>query len=230
MTVVAIFLAGHSVGPRHWELLFPALSGDCGQSAHRRPADVRLRRDGAHAAPQCPPRGVDAGYLSCRRSPDRFALHDLGGRSPPKYRRRKEKHFLLAAAKPGEESKEPAELKHGAFTYALLEGLDGAADVDGDGVVSVSDLFAYVARSVPRLTNGRQHPYSKMEGTDLTFAAVKRVAEEQEAAHWKPARNAPEVAATPMPTPSASWSSLTCARIPRTTGWARRCGSRSTPS
>ena len=80
--------------------------------------------------------------------------------------------FLLAATKPDEESKERPELEHGAFTYAVLKGLQGAADSDGDGLLSVSDLFSYVARSVPRLTEGRQHPYHKMEGTDLTFAAV----------------------------------------------------------
>jgi TolB-like protein/ketosteroid isomerase-like protein len=79
--------------------------------------------------------------------------------------------FLLAATKPGEESKEKPELGHGAFTYALLEGLQGAADSDGDGVLSVSELFGYVARQVPRLTDDTQHAYDKIEGTDLMFAA-----------------------------------------------------------
>jgi TolB-like protein len=81
--------------------------------------------------------------------------------------------FLLAATKPGEESKEKGELGHGAFTYALLEAVRGAADVDHDGVVSASELFAYVARRVPTLTEGRQHPYHRMEGTDLLFLAVQ---------------------------------------------------------
>jgi TolB-like protein len=80
--------------------------------------------------------------------------------------------FLLAATKPGEESKEQLALGHGAFTYAVLEGLQGKADGDGDGALSVSELFAYVARRVPGLTQGRQHPYHKMEGTDLVFVQV----------------------------------------------------------
>ena len=91
--------------------------------------------------------------------------------------------FLLAATRPGEDSKEEPDLAHGAFTYALLEGLGGAADADGDGVISVSDLFGYVARRVPQLTGGLQHPYNKFEGTDLIFAAV----------------TAPAVAATGVP-------------------------------
>jgi len=80
--------------------------------------------------------------------------------------------FLLAASRPGEESKEEQQLGHGAFTFSLLEALDGAADSDGDGVLSVSELFGYVARRVPALTRGQQHPYHKTEGTDLVLLAV----------------------------------------------------------
>ena len=80
--------------------------------------------------------------------------------------------FLLAATKPGEESKEQSSLAHGAFTYAVLEGLRGSADADADGVLTVSELFGYVARRVPTLTQGRQHPYNKMEGTDFTLLRV----------------------------------------------------------
>ena len=82
-----------------------------------------------------------------------------------------ENFYLLAAAKPGNDSKERADLGHGIFTYALLDGLQGLADTDGDGFISASELFSYVARLVPRLTDDQQHPYSKMEGTDLVFVA-----------------------------------------------------------
>ncbi len=80
--------------------------------------------------------------------------------------------FLLAATKPGEESKEQSGLGHGAFTYAVIEGLRGAADANSDGSLPLSELFGYVARRVAELTQGRQHPYSKMEGTDFTFLQV----------------------------------------------------------
>lgn len=83
--------------------------------------------------------------------------------------------YLLAATKPGEESKEQAGLGHGAFTYAVLEGVRGSADGDTDGVLSVSELFGYAARRVPKLTGNRQHPYSKMEGTDFVFLNVGAV-------------------------------------------------------
>ncbi|HVN83992.1 MAG TPA: caspase family protein [Candidatus Binatia bacterium] len=81
--------------------------------------------------------------------------------------------FLLAATRPGEVSEENPSLGHGVFTRALLDGLDGAADSDRDGFVSAAELFSYVARAVPRLTGQQQHPYHKMEGTDLLLAAVR---------------------------------------------------------
>jgi len=80
--------------------------------------------------------------------------------------------FLLAASRPGEDSEELADLQHGAFSYALLEGLQGAADSDRNGLLPISELFGYVAQRVPALTGGRQHPYHKIEGTDLIVAAV----------------------------------------------------------
>ncbi len=81
--------------------------------------------------------------------------------------------FLLAASRPGEESKEDREIGHGAFTFSILEALDGRADGDQDGALSVSELFGYVAKRVPSLTGGKQHPYSKTEGTDLILVSTQ---------------------------------------------------------
>lgn len=83
--------------------------------------------------------------------------------------------FILAASKPGEESEESHRFRlkgkaqgHGAFTYALLEGLqDNKADMDNDNSISVSELSSYVAKRVPRITNGKQHPYFRLSGTDM---------------------------------------------------------------
>ncbi len=81
--------------------------------------------------------------------------------------------FLLAASRPGEDSKEDRALGHGAFTYSILEALDGRGDNDGDGALSVSELFGYVAKRVPALTGGQQHPYHKTEGTDLILVSTE---------------------------------------------------------
>jgi hypothetical protein len=44
---------------------------------------------------------------------------------------------------------EPDRLRHGLFTYYLLRGLKGEADEDRDGEVTLGELAAYVADSVP---------------------------------------------------------------------------------
>jgi hypothetical protein len=87
--------------------------------------------------------------------------------------------FILSASKGGEESLEDAAFKldkedtgHGAFTYSMIEGMSGKANNDGDNYISLNELFQYVAKHVPRLTKGRQHPYFRSEGTDMPFVIL----------------------------------------------------------
>ena len=47
---------------------------------------------------------------------------------------------------------------HGVFTYFLLQGLQGKADANHDGVVTAGELFAYLKQSVPQATGGKQNP------------------------------------------------------------------------
>ena len=47
---------------------------------------------------------------------------------------------------------------HGVFTFSLLEGLRGPADVDGDHVIRASEAIDYASRRVPELTGGKQNP------------------------------------------------------------------------
>lgn len=44
---------------------------------------------------------------------------------------------------------EPAPLRHGLFTYYLLRGLNGEADADLDGQVTLGELAGFLGRSVP---------------------------------------------------------------------------------
>lgn len=60
---------------------------------------------------------------------------------------------------------------HGAFTHALLEGLRGSADQDGDGVVTFSEAAHFVERRVPVATDKRQHPQRAGRG-DLVLGLV----------------------------------------------------------
>jgi serine/threonine protein kinase len=56
--------------------------------------------------------------------------------------------FLLASCRAKESSIESKAREHGLFTYHLLEGLRGKADLDRDGKVKVSELFDYVSEEV----------------------------------------------------------------------------------
>ena len=47
---------------------------------------------------------------------------------------------------------------HGVFTFYLLRGLEGEADVNKDGTVTAGELFAYVRAQVSEATNGEQRP------------------------------------------------------------------------
>jgi uncharacterized caspase-like protein len=68
---------------------------------------------------------------------------------------------VLTASRASEVSEERDLLRHGVFTFYLLEGLRGAADTDGDGFITVDEAYAYVSRTVPPATGQGQHPQKK---------------------------------------------------------------------
>ena len=68
---------------------------------------------------------------------------------------------VFTASKGSEESQEYPEAKHGLFTHALLQGLDGEADQDGDGRIVLSELYGFVSEYVKNHRNrhiGEQTP------------------------------------------------------------------------
>jgi serine/threonine protein kinase len=72
------------------------------------------------------------------------ALPDLGfvRRSPPA------DVAVLFACGPGEASLEHEELRHGVFSYQILRGLEGAADINRDGTVAIGELHEFASRGV----------------------------------------------------------------------------------
>jgi hypothetical protein len=73
---------------------------------------------------------------------------------------------IITASRPAEVSIEMADLGHGLFTYYLLRGLQGAADLNRDGIVSLQELYEYVEQQVSqkaRAVGGNQHPVMKGE-------------------------------------------------------------------
>ena len=85
-------------------------------------------------------------------------------------------HWLTAS---GSEqfASEFEQLKHGTFTYALLEALSGKADKGGDKKITVKELDAYLQEVVPELTakykGTPQYPASYGFGNDFPIGVVK---------------------------------------------------------
>lgn len=73
---------------------------------------------------------------------------------------------IITASRPAEVSLELSELGHGIFTYYLLQGLKGAADLNRDGIITLQELYEYLERHVTqksRAVGGNQHPVMKGE-------------------------------------------------------------------
>jgi hypothetical protein len=83
---------------------------------------------------------------------------------------------IVTASRPSEVSIELPELAHGIFTYYLVSGLKGAADLNHDGIVTLQELYEYLDQQVStksRAVGGNQHPVMKgdLEGV-LPLAKV----------------------------------------------------------
>ena len=68
--------------------------------------------------------------------------------------------FLFTASRPGEVSFEGRQYGggHGAFSFFLLDALNGSADLDSDGKVTVSEMVGHVQQKVAEATVEKQHP------------------------------------------------------------------------
>jgi uncharacterized caspase-like protein len=66
--------------------------------------------------------------------------------------------FLYASALGRQFSYEHADWQNGAFTKAMLEGLQGGADRDKLGFVDTEELSLFVRRRVLQMTENRQEP------------------------------------------------------------------------
>ena len=68
---------------------------------------------------------------------------------------------LLMSSKADETSLESSGLRQGVFSHFLIRGLKGEADENKDKVVSVEELFDFIARNVRDYTGNRQSPVIK---------------------------------------------------------------------
>jgi hypothetical protein len=76
---------------------------------------------------------------------------------------------VLTSSSASQAAREDPRWQNGAFTEAVLEAL-GAADANHDGLISATELAAYVESRVRNLTNGAQHPAMELRFGGTLFA------------------------------------------------------------
>jgi uncharacterized caspase-like protein len=83
---------------------------------------------------------------------------------------------IVFASSTGTQISQELEQEHnGAFTKALVEGLDGQADLLHDGVITVASLETYVDERVKVLTKNHQSPAMAKPSTVPNYPiAVKK--------------------------------------------------------
>jgi uncharacterized caspase-like protein len=81
--------------------------------------------------------------------------------------------IVMCASQGREYALESSEVGHGYFTYALVEGLSGKADLNRDGAVFLNELDQYTAQRVKQLTRDEQHPASARPPNIRPFVLAK---------------------------------------------------------
>lgn len=75
-----------------------------------------------------------------------------------------EGHVTIASSMQDQFSVEVDELKHGAFSYALIEALKGKADTNHDGVVTLPEVSTYLSERVNELAmKYRRYPQTPVQ-------------------------------------------------------------------
>ena len=103
---------------------------------------VLILFDGCHSGGLS--RSLASGHRPIGESGDRFSDLSLEGR------------LILSASGEAQEAYESPALEHGVFTHFVLEGLEGAADVNDDRRVTAWELYEYVREEVPRFVKAER--------------------------------------------------------------------------
>lgn len=85
--------------------------------------------------------------------------------------------LLVTSCAPGEKSWEAKEFQHGVFMHYLLEGLEGRADSNGNGMLTLSELFAYASDRTQTYVRKKHEALQRprLRGDIVDFPLVENV-------------------------------------------------------
>ena len=69
-----------------------------------------------------------------------------------------DKFAVLTAARGDQTAKPLKEAKHGMFSYFLMKGMEGEADINNDNKITAGELYSYIQSNVTQQSNGSQTP------------------------------------------------------------------------
>jgi WD40 repeat protein len=170
--VILLFIAGHGLNDENGNFFFmpsDAIINNDGtirtaraishreiQSVLDVPGQKLVFIDACHSA--------DAGNRRTRAVDNNRLVRDLASHST----------VVFTSSRGNQLSQERSELRHGVFTYAILQGLRGEAFPE-NGNITISSLHLYVSRRVREITNNMQEPtFSTPDGfSDFRVARVR---------------------------------------------------------
>jgi hypothetical protein len=81
--------------------------------------------------------------------------------------------MVISASAPDQISSSSPELKHGIFSYYLMLGMEGEADVNKDGQITVGEMQTYLSQQVTRRAIGMNRTQSPQTTGDLNRVLVQ---------------------------------------------------------
>ena len=85
-----------------------------------------------------------------------------------------ENFTVISASAPDQISSSSPELRHGIFSYYLMRGMEGEADGNKDGQITVAEMQAYLAERVPRRAMGMNRTQQPQTVGDQARVLVAR--------------------------------------------------------
>jgi len=143
---------------------------------------VHLFVDSCHAEALVRPRGERPGEISAKvtRTTAEDAAAFLGGETLGRFPQ--VGAFLSSAA--DQEAHEWDEYGHGVFTHEVLSGLRGAADVNGDGRIEYSELYAFLSSANREVKDPRARLKVNAKAPLLNGRSALVIADQRKRGGW----------------------------------------------